>query len=111
MKALWIILVFCVISLFAPKVFCQSDNTDAKDIFLAEKCQRCHSISSMNITNTGMKEASDLSAVGSDHNEEWLIKFLNREETVKGKKHLKNLKTEGTDIEKLAKWLATLKAK
>ncbi|MBL7959093.1 c-type cytochrome, partial [bacterium] len=84
---------------------------DAKEIFLAEKCQRCHSISAMNIDVTGQKVVSDLSAVGSRHTGEWLVKYMKREVAINGKKHIKNLKTSGADIEKLAKWLATLNAK
>lgn len=110
-KIPWLILVAGMISLIAQSAFSQTNTDDAKDIFLAEKCQRCHSIETLNITNTGQKDISDLSAVGSKRTAEWLVKYLRREEAINGKKHLKNLKTSGADIEKLAQWLGTLKEK
>lgn len=111
MKTTGLIITLVVICLTAPNVFCQIKTDDAKDIFLTEKCQRCHSITILNIENSGQKEVSDLSATGSRHKAEWLVKYLKREESLNGKKHLKNLKTSGANIEKLAKWLATLQGK
>ena len=104
-----IILVFAF--LFCKNVSAQSEAADAKELFLEEKCNRCHSISSLNIENTGQKKISDLSEVGSRFSTEFIAKYLNREEAIEGKKHLKNLKSEGADIEALAKWLSTLKKK
>lgn len=111
MKMKWLIIFVGVMCLFSQDVFAQENSDDAKEIFLAEKCQRCHSISAMNIDVTGQKVVSDLSAVGSRHTGEWLVKYMKREVAINGKKHIKNLKTSGADIEKLAKWLATLNAK
>ena len=107
----WVLIVVCATGFLSQNAYGQDNNVDAKDIFLTEKCQRCHSIETLNITNTGQKDISDLSAVGSKRTAEWLIKYLRREEAINGKKHLKNLKTSGADIEKLANWLATLKGK
>lgn len=109
-KVFWVLVTVGMAGFFSQSGYGQTD-VDAKDIFLAEKCQRCHSIEELNITNTGQKDVSDLSAVGSKRMAEWLVKYLRREEAINGKKHLKNLKTSGADIEKLASWLATLKGK
>jgi cytochrome c553 len=110
-KFFWVLIVVCATGFLSQNGYGQTNDVDAKDIFLAEKCQRCHSIEELNITNTGQKDISDLSAVGSKRTAEWLVKYLQREEAINGKKHLKNLKTSGADIEKLANWLATLKGK
>jgi cbb3-type cytochrome oxidase cytochrome c subunit len=110
-KFFYVLIMAGMIGFFSQSGYGQTDDVDAKDIFLAEKCQRCHSIEELNITNTGQKDISDLSAVGSKRTAEWLVKYLRREEVINGKKHLKNLKTSGADIEKLANWLATLKGK
>lgn len=109
--------LFCAFVFMAAICLCsqpsfgQESIPTGKDIFVGEKCDRCHSIASLNIKHTGPKEISDLSNVGSRFSEEFLIKYLNREETINGKKHLKNLKSEGADIETLSRWLATLKGK
>ncbi|MBL7994290.1 hypothetical protein JNM05_02865 [bacterium] len=107
----WLIIVIGVTCLFSKDVFAQENADDAKEVFLSEKCQRCHSISAINIDVTGQKVVSDLSAVGSRHTGEWLVMYMKREVAIDGKKHIKNLKTSGANIEKLAHWLATLKRK
>jgi hypothetical protein len=104
-------IVLAIAFLFCKHAYGQSEAADAKELFLVEKCNRCHSISSLNIENTGQKKISDLSDVGSRFSTEFIIKYLNREEAIEGKKHLKNLKSEGADIETVAKWLSTLKKK
>lgn len=104
-------LLVATAALIGKNGFCQTEGDEAKEIFISEKCQRCHSISALEIVHSGPREISDLSGVGTKHTAEWLIKYLKREESLNGKKHLKNLVTSGADIDKLAKWLAGLKGK
>lgn len=102
-------LTIAMFFLMPQRSVAQTVTADGKTIFTDEKCSRCHSISILEIKSTGQKVMSDLSNVGSLYTKEFLVKYLNREETIKGKKHLKNLKSEGADVETLSKWLSTLK--
>ncbi len=102
-------LTLAALFLMPRRTCAQTTVTDGKTIFTDEKCDRCHSIRALGIKHTGQKEISDLSNAGSLYSREFIVKYLNREESIKGKKHLKNLKSEGADIETLAKWLSTLK--
>jgi cytochrome c2 len=88
----------------------QAEDPPGKKIFLTNKCNTCHSIESQGIEKT-MKSAKgpDLSAVGAEHNAEWLTKYINKEETKNDKKHVKGWTGSKEDLQTLVKWLETLK--
>ena len=83
---------------------------DGKAVFLAQKCDACHSMGSLAIVQKlkGSK-APDLSNVGSARDAAWIEKWLNKEIELHGKKHMKTF--SGTDAERttVAQWLATQK--
>jgi mono/diheme cytochrome c family protein len=90
-------------------------NAEGKAIFLANKCSNCHAISAAGIARAGAapsglpKAPPDLTGVGSRHTAAFIVKFLRKEETIEGRKHI--LKFKGTDDElgTLAAWLCTVK--
>ena len=87
---------------------------DGKAIFLESKCSNCHSISAQDIKGLrpeGGAKPSDLSNVGSKFKTEWFEKWLNKEETLYNKKHMKKFKGSPEDLHTLAAWLETLKSK
>lgn len=90
--------------------------TDGKAIFKENKCTNCHTIKAQAVERTGTAENTeakppDLSGVGLKHDAPWITKWLMKEETQNGKKHLKKFKGSDDDLQVLAKWLASLKQK
>jgi mono/diheme cytochrome c family protein len=88
-------------------------NTDGKSIFVDNKCSNCHSITGQGIQRSGKPEGdekpSDLSTVGKKHDAQWITKWLLKEETLDGKKHMKKFKGSDADLKTLADWLGGLK--
>jgi mono/diheme cytochrome c family protein len=87
--------------------------TGGKQIFLAQKCNLCHSIDSQGITRTSKSEKTkgpDLSNVGGTHLAPWITQWLKKEVAgTDGKKHVPNWKGTDAELKTLADWLATLK--
>jgi hypothetical protein len=89
---------------------------DGKTIFKDNKCTNCHTIKAQAVERTGTAENTeakppDLSGVGTKHDAAWITKWLMKEETQNGKKHLKKFKGSDDDLQILAKWLSGLKQK
>lgn len=85
-------------------------NNDGKTIFTTSKCNTCHKVSKAGITSTNAS-AQDISGVGASHNAAWFEKYLNKVETLNGKKHVKKFSGTPADLTTLAKWLESLKTK
>ena len=86
-----------------------------KSIFLDNKCDKCHTISSQGIDRSGAtppgKLPPDLSGVGLKHNADWIKGWLLKEEELNGKKHLKKWTGSDDDLKTLCNWLASQKKK
>jgi mono/diheme cytochrome c family protein len=95
----------------------QSDETPGAKIFMAQKCNTCHSIESQQIAKTAKTVPSsmaknpppDLSNIGADQTLDWITKFLKKEVMLHDKKHPKSFTGKDEDLKTLAEWLATLK--
>jgi mono/diheme cytochrome c family protein len=90
--------------------------SDGKTIFLDQKCQTCHSISSQGIKRltepkAGAVVPADLSGEGLKHNADWISKWLMKEEELDGQKHLKKFKGSDDDLKTLSTWIGGLKTK
>jgi len=85
---------------------------DAKELFVASKCVKCHSIESQGVAakpKAGDEdEVHDLSKVGAERTAEWIQKFLRKQEAIEGKKHKLKFRGSDADLELLATWLASL---
>ncbi|HZF10294.1 MAG TPA: c-type cytochrome [Thermoanaerobaculia bacterium] len=81
-----------------------------KAVFMAQKCNLCHSVTSQSIDRT-MKssKAPDLSNVGATRTADWITKFLKKEEMIDGKKHPKTLTATPEETTQLVKWVSGLK--
>ena len=104
------------VSVGATNINQSAQGNDGKSIFVASKCQNCHSITSQGINRlaepkAGEKVPSDLSSVGLRHKADWISKWLQKEEELEGKKHIKKFKGSDDDLETLSNWLGSLKAK
>ena len=80
--------------------------TDGKEIFLGQKCNMCHAVSSAGITPTGKIKAPDLTGLAAKEDPAWLGKFLKKEAAdKKGKKHIKPFTGSAEDLTTLVDWL------
>ncbi len=106
------ILVFAVAVFFANPA--KSDDGGAgKKLFLAQKCNLCHSIPPAGIeamTKSAAIKGPDLVNVGDRHDKEWVKKWLRLEETMNGKKHKKKFSGSDEELDTLVDWVLSHKS-
>jgi mono/diheme cytochrome c family protein len=83
---------------------------DGKQIFLAQKCNLCHTVSSAGIEATTKSEklkGPDLTVAMTEkmRDAEWINKFLRKKIELEGKKHAKEFKGSDEEIGALIAWL------
>ena len=104
---------FTLPMLAAPQPAQAAADPPGRTVFMAQKCNMCHSIDSLQIARTTKSEkmaGPDLSNVGGAHLAPWITQFLKKEiGNAEGKKHGKEWKGTDAELEQLATWLATLK--
>ena len=98
---------------------------DGKDLFLAAKCNTCHSVTAAGIekkkptaeetaeaksADKDEKKPPDLSSVGLEKKADWIAKFLTKKETLDGEKHKKLYKGTDEELKTLSAWLEAQKA-
>jgi len=98
--------------LFAAVVFvaspAASDDAGGKAIFLAQKCNLCHTVSSAGIEAQTKSEAlkgPDLVGVGDRHEKSWFPQWLHREAEMNGQKHKKKFTGSDEELKALVDWL------
>lgn len=102
-----ILLAILAAFVLAVTVAPAAQGADGKEVFLANKCNLCHAVSSAGIEATTKSEAMkgpDLSA-GEPHDPAFLTKYLKQEETLDGKKHKKGWSGSDEDLQTLIAWL------
>lgn len=92
---------------------------DGKEIFLANKCNSCHSIKSQSVVKKadpaeepakeGDRKPPDLSDVGKKRKADWIAQYMMKAVDNDGEKHRKKFKGTEADLKILAAWLETLK--
>ncbi len=91
----------------------EEKKVDGKTIFMNKKCTSCHSIEAVGIikksSSASPKGPPDLSTVGTEHDAAWITKWLHKEETLHGKKHLLKFSGSDEELKILTEWLASLK--
>lgn len=95
----------------APPEGGAADAAAADHVFVAQKCNMCHSIEAAGIARKSKSEklkGPDLSAVGASHEADWIVRYLKQQETIDGEKHDKPFKGSDEELAALAGWLATL---
>jgi len=110
---------FAALGLSAIVALGGAGTTDStgKSIFLANKCNTCHSIQAQGIAKAGNESTNaknpppDLSGVGLKHQAAWIAKYLQKKETLDDEKHLKKFKGPDEDLATLAAWLESQKKK
>lgn len=81
---------------------------DGKAIFLAQKCNMCHSVSSAAIEGKAQSESTkgpDLSTVAIKADDATLGKYLRKQEKLNDKLHKKELKATDEELAALIAWL------
>ena len=85
---------------------------DGKQIFLAQKCNLCHSVSSAGIERTVKSEkvaGPDLTNTAAKEDAAGLAKFLRKEGDLNGKKHGKAFTGTDEELGALIAWLQAQK--
>ena len=81
---------------------------DGKALFLAQKCNTCHAVSTAEIEATTKSEkmkGPDLVGLVAERGAEWTTKFLRKEIDLDGKKHGKEVKLSDEELARLVAWL------
>lgn len=89
-----------------------SQAADGKELFLAQKCNTCHSVQVAGIEATTKSEkmkGPDLTGVVAEKGVDWTLKFLHKEVDLEGKKHGKELKLSPEETKVLIDWLEAQK--
>lgn len=85
---------------------------DGKALFVANKCNMCHSIDSQGVEKKLKSgKGKDLSNVGAERDAAWLQKWLMKEIDLDGKKHEKAFKGTDAELQTIIKFLGGLKKK
>ena len=85
---------------------------DGKEVFLAQKCDTCHSVSTAGIAATTKSEkmkGPDLVGVVQAHESTWVKDFVSKKVDKDGKKHAKEFKGTEEELAALVDWLAAQK--
>ena len=78
---------------------------DGKQIFMSQKCNTCHAVSSASITATTKVKGGDLAGLANKEDAAWLGKYLRKEGDKKGKKHAKAFTGSDEELGALIAWL------
>ena len=81
---------------------------DGKQIFLAQKCNVCHSVSSAGIERTMKSEkmaGPDLTNLAAKQDAATLTKYLHKQADINGKKHGKMFSGSDAELTALVSWL------
>ena len=108
--SIYLLFVVTIVALFGFAFsYSQSDGTDGQQIFVDNNCLKCHSVESLELVSTG-KNPSDLSEIGGTYENDFLSKYLMKEETIDDKKHKMPFKGTEDDLNKLVDGWQTLKS-
>ena len=106
---LYLALVVTIVALYGfAYAFATNPEGDGKKIFVDNKCNMCHTVSSQGIESK-KSDAVDLSNVGKDKTVEFLNKYLEKEAKLNDKDHKSSFKGNDDDLKVLVDWLLTLK--
>jgi hypothetical protein len=93
----------------------EGSGAPGQQVFLAQKCNLCHSVSTADIvatTKSDKMKGPDLSEVGSRYDAAFFPKFLRKEvPNSAGNTHKNSWKGTDADLQTLVGWLTSLKKK
>ncbi len=89
----------------------KADCADGKAIFTESKCDMCHSVKAAGIeakVKSEKMQGPDLTGVGSRHEADWIVKYVNKEVQLNDKDHKGAFKGSDEDLQSLIAWLEGL---
>jgi mono/diheme cytochrome c family protein len=89
----------------APSSAAKGSTLDGKQIFMSQKCNTCHAVSSASITAKTKVKGGDLAGLANKEDAAWLGKYLRKEGDKKGKKHAKAFTGSDEELGALIAWL------
>lgn len=91
-----------------PAAYAQPKTLDGKAIFLAQKCNMCHSVSSAGIEATTKSEkmkGPDITNNAAKQDAAVLTKYLRKQADLNGKKHTKAFTGSDEELGALIAWM------
>lgn len=83
---------------------------DGQAVFMAQKCNMCHDVSTVGITATAKSEkVKGPEIVNLPHDAAFWVKYLKKEADLDGKKHSKGYTGSDADLKVLAEWMMAQK--
>jgi mono/diheme cytochrome c family protein len=82
-----------------------AEQLDGKKIFLAQKCEMCHAVSSADIKMTGKIKGPDLTGAAAKRDASLLSDYLRRNADINAKKHVKPFTGSDEELGALIAWL------
>jgi mono/diheme cytochrome c family protein len=106
------LVVGAVLSTMPTTVYAaDSGGAPGKDVFLAQKCNMCHSVSSAGIEAKVKSEkmrGPDLDGCCKDKDAAWITQFLKKEVDLDGAKHKGTFKGTDEELKALVAWIKSL---
>ena len=105
----FILFISTIVALFAFAFsFSQSQDLDGKQIFIDNKCNNCHTVTTMEITSK-KEDATDLSNASTIGKDALIKSYLLKEAKINDQDHKLKFKGTEAELDALVKWLLTLK--
>jgi cytochrome c551/c552 len=92
-------------------VVANAADADGKAVFMDQKCDMCHDVSTVGITATTKSEkikGPDL--VNLKQDAEWMAQYLKKEVDLEGKKHSKAYKGDDAALNAMVSWMLAQKS-
>lgn len=101
--------VLAAVALFAfANLRAEDAKKDGKAIFIASKCDKCHTLDAAGIKIAPKK--TDLTGIVAKMPADKMEKYLMKETDANGKKHMIKFAGSKEDLAVMAKWIASFKA-
>jgi hypothetical protein len=105
----FILFISTIVALFAFAFsFSQDQDLDGKQIFINNKCNNCHTVTTMEITSK-KDDATDLSNASKVGDANLIKSYLLKEVKINDQEHKLKFKGSEAELNALVNWLLTLK--
>ena len=105
----FVLFISAIVALFAFAFsFSQDQDLNGKQIFVDNKCNNCHTVTTLEITSK-KDDATDLSNVGTLGDVKLLKSYLLKESKINDQEHKIKFKGSEAELNVLAEWLSSLK--
>jgi len=105
----FVLFISTIVALFAfAYSFSQDQDLDGKQIFIDNKCNNCHTVTSMDITSK-KDDATDLSNASTVGDAALMKSYLLKEAKINDQDHKLKFKGTEAELDALVNWLLTLK--